>query len=437
MGNSRERPAREGSPQRPGRVRDGRTTRTGRRHVARMSSVAVLSLHTSPLAQPGAGDSGGMNVYVRELVGSLAQAGVTSTVFVRRWADDLPDVVEVEPGFTVVHVTAGPPELAKDDLPEVVGDFAAGVGAHLRAGPRPTALHANYWLSGLAGHRLKHELDLPLVTTFHTLARVKAEYGDHEPAHREQGEAEIVGCADVLLANSQAEADQLVEHYDARPERIEIVPPGVDHAFFSPGDQDGARRAVGLGGGPVLLFVGRIRPLERLDVAVRALAQLEDPTATLVVVGGASGADGPGELARVRRLVTSLGLGGQVRFVPPQPHHLLSTWYRAADVVVVPSRSESFGLVALEAAACGTPVVASAVGGLTTIVDDGVTGFLVEGDDPADHADRLRSLLGSPASAAAMGAAAAERAAASTWSTTAARLRRIYGDLAVRSLVRC
>lgn len=402
-----------------------------------MTSIAVLSLHTSPLVQPGSGDSGGMNVYVRELVASLAQAGVRSDVFVRRWRDDLPEVVEVEPGFRVVHVPAGPVDLAKEDLPEVVDEFAAGVRAHLQAGPRVAALHANYWLSGLAAHRLKHELALPLVTTFHTLARVKAEYGDHEPAHREEGELEIVGCADVLLASCQAEADQLVEHYDARPERIEIVPPGVDHAFFSPGDQRGARQAVGLGDGPVLLFVGRIQPLKRADIAVRALAELGDPRATLVIIGGASGAEGAAELTRVHRLVRHLGLDAQVRFVPPQPHHLLSTWYRAADVVVVPSRSESFGLVALEAAACGRPVVASAVGGLTSLVDDGVTGFLIDGDDPSAHASRLREVLYDPLVADAMGRAAAERAGRYTWSTTAARLRRVYADLTVRSLVHC
>jgi D-inositol-3-phosphate glycosyltransferase len=402
-----------------------------------VTSIAVVSMHTSPLAQPGSGDSGGMNVYVRELVASLAQAGVTSSVFVRAWRDDLPPVVEVEPGFRVVHVPAGPPGLSKEELPDVIDEFTEGVRAHLEQAPPVAALHANYWLSGLAAHRLKHELQLPLVTTFHTLARVKAEYGDHEPAHRDEGEAEIVGCTDVLLASCEAEAEQLVEHYGARRERIEIVSPGVDHAFFSPGDQRGARAAVGLDGGPVLLFVGRIQPLKRVDVAIRAFAALRRSDATLVVVGGASGADGAAELTRAHRLVRALGLTRQVRFVPPQAHHLLSTWYRAADVVVVPSRSESFGLVALEAAACGRPVVASAVGGLTSLVVPGVTGELVDGDDPVEVADRVAALLDDPARAGAMGAAAARRAAGFTWSTSAARLRRAYTDLAARSLVHC
>jgi len=402
-----------------------------------MTSIAVLSMHTSPLVQPGTGDSGGMNVYVRELVASLAQAGVDSSVFVRRWRPDLADVVEVEPGFRVVHVDAGPTDLAKEDLPLVVDAFAAGVRRHLDAGPAVTALHANYWLSGLAAHRLKHELSLPLVTTFHTLARVKAEYGDHEPAHRDEGEAEIIGCADVLLASSHTEAEELVDHYGAEPSRIEIVAPGVDHAFFSPGDQGGARQALGLGDHPVLLFVGRIQPLKRLDVAIRALAALADQRAVLVVVGGPSGVEGDSELAHIRGLIHELGVADRVRFVPPQPHHLLSTWYRAADVVVVPSRSESFGLVALEAAACGTPVVAAAVGGLTTLVDDGRTGFLVDDADPATYADRIASILDDPRLALELSRAAAETAAGYTWSTTAGRLRRLYADLGARSLVRC
>ncbi|MFN8038463.1 MAG: glycosyltransferase [Acidimicrobiales bacterium] len=400
-------------------------------------SLAVLSMHTSPLAQPGRGDSGGMNVYVRELAGSLAQAGVDTTVFVRRDAIDLPDVVAVEPGLQVVHIDAGPPELAKEDLPEVLDAFTAGVGAHIRTAGDVDALHANYWLSGVAAHRLKHELSLPLVATFHTLARVKADGGDPEPDRRAEAEAEVIGCADTILASCATEAEQLVDHYGARPERIEIVPPGVDHAFFSPGDRRGARQALGLGDHPVLLFVGRVQPLKGLTVAIAALADLGRPDAHLVVVGGASGADGPAELARCHALVAQLGLEGRVHFVPPQPHHLLSTYYRAADVVLVPSRSESFGLVALEAAACGTPVVAAAVGGLTTLVDDGVTGFLVEGRAPADHAAAVRKVLDDHVLAAELAANAASLARNYTWSTAAARLRRVYADLAARSLVRC
>ncbi len=404
-----------------------------------MRSLAVLSLHTSPLAQPGAGDSGGMNVYVRELVSALAQAGVRSDVYVRRWRDDLPDVVDVEPGFRVVHVPAGPADLVKEKLPEVVDEYTEWVGHHLRETGDTDAIHANYWLSGLAGHRLKHELSLPLVSTFHTLARVKAETGDPEPDRRVDAETEVIACSDAILASCRAEVHQLVELYGADPQRIEIVPPGVDHAFFSPGDRRGARQALGLGDHPVLLFVGRIQPLKGADVAVRSLAELtgSHPNARLLIVGGASGQDGPAEQVRVRGLVDELGLSDQVRFVEPQPHHLLSTYYRAADACIVPSRSESFGLVALEAGACGTPVVAADVGGLSTLIDHGQTGFLVDSRNPADYAAALAKILDSPDLTADMAIAAATRARRYTWSTTAARLRRLYGDLTARALVEC
>jgi D-inositol-3-phosphate glycosyltransferase len=384
-----------------------------------------------------------MNVYVRELVSALAQAGVSSDVYTRRWAEHLPDVVEVEPGFRVVHVPAGAVDLPKESLPEVVDEFTDWVLDHLVTSDDlmgVDALHANYWLSGVAGHRLKHELDLPLVSTFHTLARVKAITGDPEPQRRVDAETQVIGCSDAILANCPAEAHQLVRLYGADPARIEIVPPGVEHAFFSPGDRAGARAALpqlGPGDGPMLLFVGRIQPLKGLDVAIRALAELDDPTSVLVVVGGASGAGGRGEVTHVEKLAAGLGVSDRVRFTAPQPHHLLSTYYRAAEVVLVPSRSESFGLVALEAAACGTPVVAAAVGGLRTLVDHGRTGFLVDGRDPTVYAAYAEQVLGNSVLAGELSAAAALRARDFTWSTAGARLCRIYADLTARTPVTC
>jgi D-inositol-3-phosphate glycosyltransferase len=401
-----------------------------------MPSIAVLSLHTSPLAQPGTGDSGGLNVYVRELASSLAQAGVASDVFVRRSSPELPDVVEVEPGFRVVHVEAGPPDLAKHELEASLDQATAGVLDWLHEHPT-LLIHANYWLSGLVGQQLKRELGLPLVSTFHTLARVKADVGEPEPVRRAVAETAVIGCSDVIMANSQAESDDLQEHYGACPNRIEIVPPGVDHAFFSPGHPAGARAALGLGTGPVLLFVGRIQPLKGLDVAICALGESVHRDASLVVVGGPSGPDGESEMARAQGLVDAAGLRDRVRFVPPQPHHLLSTYYRAADVCIVPSRAESFGLVALEAAACGTPVVAAAVGGLTTLVVDGETGFLVDGREPRAFAAAVDTVLADADVAAAMGARAVEMAAAYRWSVASGRLRRIYTDLATRAPVGC
>lgn len=401
-----------------------------------MSSVAVLSMHTSPLDQPGSGDSGGMNVYVRELGASLAQAGVTVRVYVRRANDEVPDRVAIEPGLEVVHVTAGPTALPKELLPSVVDEFADGVAADLQRHP-VDALHANYWLSAVAAHRLKHELDLPLVATFHTLARVKADAGDAESDARAKAEGEVIGCCDAICASNPVEAEQLVDFYGAPVERIELVPPGVDHAFFAPGERSGARAALGLDDRPTVLFVGRIQALKGLSIAVQMLDELTAADARLVVVGGPSGPDGRDEFAQVEKLVASLGLGDRVHFVEPQPHHLLSTYYRAADVVVVPSRSESFGLVALEAAACGIPVVAAAVGGLRTLVEDGETGYLVESRDPGAFADRVDALLADPEASARMGAAAARMSARYAWSTTAGRLRRLYADLSVRALVEC
>lgn len=404
-----------------------------------MTALAVVSLHTSPLIQPGAGDSGGMNVYVRELVGALAHAGVRCQVYVRRWSDELPDVVDVEPGVRVVHVTAGPANLTKEELPAFVDTFTDGVRAHLVEHP-VDVLHANYWLSGEVGHRLKHELDLPLVSTFHTLARVKAATGDIEPQRRIDAEASVVRCSDVITASSEAEVAQLTDLYDADPMRVEIIPPGVDHAFFSPGSRPGARRALGLpDAAPVLLFVGRIQPLKGLRIAIRALAHLRvnRPDARLVVVGGPSGADGAAELAECRAACAELGLEASIHWIDPQPHHALSTYYRAADVVLMPSRSESFGMVALEAAACGIPVIGAAVGGLRSIVVDGVTGRLLDSRDPVSWTDAVEALLADPELAADHGRLAAARSRHFTWPTAAGRLRRVYADLTTRAPVLC
>lgn len=416
---------------------------------AHVRTVGVVSLHTSPLVQPGSGDGGGMNVYVRELVAALAQSGVSCQVYTRRWDPSLPDVVDIEPGFSVVHVDAGDPGAPKESLEEVVDEFTAGVLDHLVVNP-VEVLHAHYWLSGVSGHAIKHELDLPLVSTFHTLGRVKSLAGDAEPEARARAEAQIVGCSDAIAANTRAEVADLERHYDADSARVEIVPPGVDRAFFSPGDQRGARAALArhiaaagvevparLADRPVILFVGRIQPLKGLDVAVRALSEMEHDDALLVVVGGTSGPAGEQHLADVLETARHLGVSDRIVRLPAQPHHLLSSFYRAADVVHVPSRSESFGLVALEAAACGTPVIASAVGGLATLVDHGTSGFLVPDRDPGAFAAHSDAVLASPQLAGALGAGATAIAGGYTWSSTAGRLRRIYADVVQKSLLVC
>jgi D-inositol-3-phosphate glycosyltransferase len=401
--------------------------------------IAVFSMHTSPLAQPGAGDGGGMNVYVRALASALARAGVECDVYTRAEQRGQPAVVQVEPGFRVLHVPAGPfAPVAKHALHELVEPFVDAAMTTMLERDPVDVLHGNYWLSGAVAHRLKHLLGVPLVATFHTLARVKAEAGiDDDPEHRTRVEHEVVACADLMLASTPDEQAQLATLYDADPERIEIVPPGVDHRVFAPGNREAARARLGIEARRVLLFVGRIQPLKGVELALRCLAACDDPATTLLVVGGPSGPDGLTELRRVRALGAALGVAERVRWVRPQPHEGLADYYRAADVCVVPSRAESFGLVALEAAACGTPVVAAAVGGLQSLVDDGETGYLVEGRDPIDYAGPVEKLLADDALRAGMGALAAARSLRYSWNMTAARLRRLYGDLVARGLVRC
>jgi D-inositol-3-phosphate glycosyltransferase len=394
-------------------------------------------MHTSPLAQPGTGDGGGMNVYVRELGASLARSGVEVDIYTRAFDRDVAATVSIEPGLRVHHVPAGPlSDVAKEDLPGLVDEFADGVLG--RVG-EVDALHANYWLSGVAGHRIKHELDVPLVCTFHTLDRVKADADEAEQGRRSQAEAETIGCADAVLASCSVEADQIVALYDADPNRIEIVAPGVNPAFFTPGNRSQARRALGLPAtGEMLLFAGRIQPLKGLGVAVAALAELHrHPEAFLVVVGGPSGPQGYEELDRVHKLIAELGLAGRVHFVPPQRHELLSSYYRAADVCVMPSRSESFGLVALEAAACGTPVVAASVGGLTTLVEDGRTGFLIDDRSPKAFAERIGMIFDEPGLAAELQARSAALGRRYTWTEAASRLRGLTTRLTERQLVQC
>ncbi|MCO7220482.1 D-inositol-3-phosphate glycosyltransferase [Klenkia sp. PcliD-1-E] len=368
--------------------------------------VATLSVHTSPLDQPGAGDAGGLNVYVVEVSRRLAARGIAVEVFTRATSSELPPVVEMVPGVTVRHVSAGPFEgLGKHDLPAQLCAFTAAV---LREEARHEpghydVLHSHYWLSGQVGWLARDRWGVPLVHSAHTLAKVKnaalAEGDEPEPRARVIGEEQVVAEADRLIANTAEEARQLVRWYDADPARTLVVPPGVDLERFRPGDRAAARRAVGVAEDAlVLLFVGRIQPLKAPDVLLRAAARLlaDEPALRgrlqVLVVGAPSGS-GLAEPRRLQELAVSLGIADVVRFVPPQAPAALAEHYRAADVAVVPSHNESFGLVALEAQACGTPVVAAAVGGLPTAVDDGGSGVLVGGHDPAGYAAAIRKVV--------------------------------------------
>ena len=399
--------------------------------------IAILSLHTSPLAQPGTGDSGGMNVYIREVASALAHRGSTCTVYVRKWDPELVDEVELESGVHIVHIEAGEYELEKEDLYDIVDDFTDIVIKDLKNRKPVDIIHANYWLSGAVGHKLKHELNIPLVTTFHTLGETKKKSGFPEPNERLRVEMEIVGCSDVVVANSENEQEQLHHLYGANVDRVEIVPLGVEQALFSPGNPNAAKDALGLPTGPILLFIGRLQSLKGVDVAISTLRAMDHENATLVIVGGASGQEGSLYESEIRNLANNLPAGKKLAFIPPQPHHILSTYYRAADIVIVPSRSESFGLVALEAAACGVPVVASSVGGLQNLIEDGKTGLLIEGWDPVEYAQVVDYLLSNPFKTTEIAMNAVDRAQTYTWGQTATRLQEIYQSVLSKTLVEC
>ena len=405
-----------------------------------MVRLAVLSYHTSPLAQPGTGDGGGMNVYVRELSSAFARLGHEVDVYPRRDSPLDHDTVLVEPGFRVHHVTAGPATtLERGEFPLYVDEFTDSVAASFRCTGTPDAIHANYWLSGLSGHRLKHELNIPLIMSFHTLERVKADLFEGESEERAKQEAAIFACADAVLASCEVEAEQIVRFYDATPSRVHVVPLGVQHAFFAPGYRPKARQALGIDPeATMLLFVGRLQALKGVDLALETLIELRHRgrNALLAIIGGPSGPDGRVTLARLHDRVAQAGVINHVSFVAPQAHQLLSTWMRAADVTLVPSRSESFGLVALESSGCGTPVVASDVGGLKTLIEPGVNGFLIKERDPAVWADAVEVTL-DPDHLTAMSTGAVLLARSYTWRAAAESLVDLTERLALSGLLRC
>lgn len=405
-----------------------------------MTRLAVLSYHTSPLAQPGTGDGGGMNVYVRELSSALARLGHEVDVYTRRSHLEEPDVVHVEPGFRVHNVTAGPAhEISRDELLANIPIYTSAIATLFRKDGPPDVIHANYWMSGLAGHELKHELNIPLVMTFHTLERVKAATFVLESDERAIEEARIFACADAVLASCDIEARQFVEHYNANSERVHIVPLGVEHAFFAPGYRPQARRALGLHEATeLLLFVGRLQELKGVDLALETLVELRSRgrDVALAIVGGPSGTGGRETLNQLRQRVAEAGVIQRVMFVAPQSHQLLSTWMRAASVTLVPSRAESFGLVALESAASGTPVVASNVGGLTTLIEDGVTGRLLDSRNPSDWADAVSEVLDA-ADVSAISNAGVNFARQYSWKAAAKSIDELVHRFEDTGLIRC
>ena len=399
--------------------------------------VAMISVHTSPLEQPGTGDAGGMNVYVAETAKELAARGIEVDIFTRRTTSTTPVEVDLVPGVRVRHVTAGPYEgLSKLDLPGQLCAFSAGIMQAGLSVPEDhyDLVHSHYWLSGQVGWLAADRWRVALVHTMHTMARVKnlhlADGDTPEPRGREIGEAQVVEAADRLVANTEGEARELIELYAARPGKVSVVPPGVDLTTFTPGDRAAARRELGLAtDGDLLLFVGRIQPLKAPDVLLRATHELiqRDPTRratlTVAVVGGPSGS-GLARPHELEELAASLGIAELVRFVKPVERPVLAQWYRAADLVVVPSYSESFGLVAIEAQACGTPVVAADVGGLPTAVGD--AGLLVDGHETIQWADATESLLRDPQRRESMARKGLEHAQQFGWAATTDRLLAVY-----------
>jgi D-inositol-3-phosphate glycosyltransferase len=401
--------------------------------------IATISLHTSPLDQPGTGDAGGLNVYVVETAKRLAERDIEVEIFTRAVCPDVPPQVELAPGVLVRNVVAGPfEELDKHALPAQICPFTFGVlrtEASYEPG-RYDLVHAHYWLSGQVGAVAAERWQVPLVQSMHTLGQVKnlaLAAGDRaEPDVRIRGEHEVVAAAHRLVANTTEEAGQLLALYGATPEQVRTVNPGVDLSLFRPGPASEARLRLGLPQDAiVLMFAGRVQPLKGPDVVLRAAAALgKELTDRLVVVfvGGPSGSEvgAPGRLAA---LASTLGIADRLRLEPPCPQRELADWYRAATLVLVPSHSESFGLVALEAQACGTPVVAAAVGGLRTVVSDGVSGVLVEGHDPADYAAVISALLDDPGMLAALSRGAVEHASSFGWGATADGLVAVYTEV--------
>jgi D-inositol-3-phosphate glycosyltransferase len=404
--------------------------------------VAVLSFHTSPMAPLGGAATGGMNVYVREVSARLARDGASVDVFTRREHAETPAVVEFAPGARVIQIEAGVAEpLHKHDLIALTAEFARGVAAFAgresaqglasfaaSEGARYDVLHSHYWLSGVAGEELAAEWDVPHLGMFHTLGEIKlrARASEHEPTERLEGERRLVQSLDRVVAATEYERRLLRQIYRVPLSQIEVIPLGVDPERFSPGSRADARGRLGMPvAEQVILAVGRVEPLKGLDILIRAFAELTDRTDVRLVIIGGDEAARP-EFDRLESIAREVGVLEAVTFMGTVEHHLLPDYYRAADVVVMPSFAESFGLVAVEAMACGVPVVASRVGGLASTIADGQTGYLVPWRCPEPFAEKIELLLGNEPLRDALGAAGVSRMRDYSWDTVAAELMRLY-----------
>ena len=404
------------------------------------SKIATLMVHSSPLDQAGIGDAGGMNVYVVESAKKMADAGVNVDIFTRANHPNLPETVEIADGVNVKHLVAGPFEgLSKEELPSQLGALTSSFMNYQKQLPNDyySLLHSHYWISGQLGWMVSERTGTPLIHTMHTTAKVKnlnlADSEKPEPQTRAIGEEQVVKASTGLIANTDAEAASLVSLYDACPDNVFVVAPGVDLQTFSPGSGKSAAR-VKLNIAPdaiMLTFVGRIQPHKGPDVLLRAVSEMVTHSPHLkaklavVIMGGASGS-GVNELESLKVLAKFLKIDDVTHFIEPVSRELLPDWYRASDLVCVPSYSESFGLVALEAQACGTPVVATAIGGLRTAVSDGISGSLVDGHDPKAWSAVISRLIAEPQRRLLLSMGAVVHASHFGWENTAHKTLEVY-----------
>ena len=395
--------------------------------------VAMISMHTSPLAPLGGRETGGMNVYVRAVSAALARAGLYVDVFTRRTDPCSPEVETVTDAVRLIHVPAGPAErVEKEEMDGFTDEFASGVLAFAaRERARYDVVHSHYWLSAAAGRRLARSWDAPHVAMFHTLADVKlgSGYSEYEPDARVQAERMLVHDVDRVVVATEHELHLLGELYGVPARRVAVIPPGVDRERFRPRDRAAARSELGIDGAAhILLAAGRIERPKGLDVLIQALGEmtLRDGV-QLLIIGGDERSQA--EVARLTRVAEDAGVSDLVRFVGSVTHEQIGTYYNAADVVVMPSRYESFGLVAAEAMASGVPVVASRVGGLASTVADGRTGYLIPWRDPDLFAEKLDLLLDDEALRERLGASAAEAMRVYDWRSVAAQLVDLYTHL--------
>jgi D-inositol-3-phosphate glycosyltransferase len=405
----------------------------------RTSKIATLMVHTSPLDQAGTGDAGGMNVYVVETAKKMAQAGVAVDIFTRANKPNLPETIEIAEGVSVKNLVAGPfGGLSKEELPSQLGALTSAFMNYQKQLPKSyySLLHSHYWISGQLGWVVSEATGTPLIHTMHTTAKVKnlnlADGEKPEPQVRAIGEEQVVKAATALIANTDAEAASLVSLYDACPDRVFVAAPGVDLQNFSPADgKAAARERLNIAPDTILLtFVGRIQPHKGPDVLIKAAAEMVSHSPYLraklavVIMGGASGHIN--ELEKLKSLAKFLNVEDVTHFVDPVSRTVLPDWYRASDLVCVPSYSESFGLVALEAQACGTPVVATAIGGLRTAVSDGISGSLVDGHDPKAWSAVISRLIAEPQRRLLLSMGAVEHASHFGWEMTARKTLDVY-----------